>query len=193
MSCTYCRNSHPSAKYQVVSDIAARRNLLKKNERCFLYLRKNHLSRDCTLPNKCLNCSQLHHVSICLCLVPSINLAGQSHVAVQNQQNPGQAIGIKFKDFNSSNQSKTSNSNQQQIELNQTQDTVGMVVHVQTSILLQSACAVVSKPSQPECSAVAGILLDSLSQKTYITYDLKEILNLNPIKIEQFLIKTFQW
>ena len=35
------------------------------------------------------------------------------------------------------------------------------------------------------------ILLDSGSHKTYITYDLKERLNLRPIKIEQVLIKTF--
>ena len=66
-----------------------------------------------------------------------------------------------------------------------------MVVDIQTSILLHTACAVVSKPTQPECSAVARILLGSGSQKTYITYDLKERLNLRPIKIEQVLIKTF--
>ena len=179
VSCTYCRKSHPSAKCQVVSDIAARRNLLRKSGRCFLCLRKNHLARDCTSPNKCLNCSQVHHVSICPRLIPSVNLTGQSHIAVQNQQNPGQATGIKFKEFHPSNQSKihVANSDQQQVEVNQTQGTVGMVVDIQTSILLQTACAVVSKPTQPECSAVARILLDSGSQKTYITYDLKERLN----------------
>ena len=123
-------------------------------------------------------------MSICPRLIPSINLAGQSHVAVQNQQNPGQANGIKFKEFHPSNQSKPVNSNQQQAEVNQTQGTVGMVADTQTPILLQTACAVVSKPTQPECSAVARILLDSGSQKTYITYDLKERLNLRPIKIE---------
>ena len=128
---------------------------------------------------------------ICLCLIPSTNFAGQSHIAVQNQQNPGQAKGTKFKEFHPSNQSKPVNSNQQQAEVNQTQGTVGMVVDIQTSILLQTACAVVLKPTQPECSAVARILLDRGSQKTYITYDLKERLNLRPIKIEQVLIKTF--
>ena len=66
-----------------------------------------------------------------------------------------------------------------------------MVVDIQTSILLQTACAVVLKPTQPECSAVARILPDSGSQKTYITCDLKERLNLKPTKIEQVLIKTF--
>ena len=120
VSCTYCRKSHPSAKCQAVSDISARRNLLRKQGRCFLCLRKNHLARDCTSPSKCLNCSQLHHVSICPRLIPSINFAGQSHIAVQNQQNPGQAKGIKFKEFHPSNQSKPVNSNQQQAEVNQT-------------------------------------------------------------------------
>ena len=107
-------------------------------------------------------------MSTCPCLVPSINLAGQSHVAVQNQQNPGQAKGIKFNKFHPSNQSKSVNSSQQQVEVNQTQGTVGMVVDIQTSILLQTACAVVSKPTQPECSAIARILLDNGSQKTMV-------------------------
>ena len=190
VSCTYCRKSHPSAKCQVVSDIAARQDLLRKQGRCFLCLRKNHLARDCTSPSKCLNCSQLHHVSICPCLITSINLARQSHVAVQNQQKPGQAKRIKFIECHASNQSKQVNSNQQQVEVNQTQGTVGMV-DIQTFILLQTASAVVSKPTQPECSAVARTLLDSGSQKTHITYDLKEGLKLRPIKIEQVLIKTF--
>ena len=187
VSCTYCRKSHPSVKCQGVSDIAARQKQLRKQGRCFLCLRKKHLARYCTSPSKCLNCFQLHHVSICPRLVPSINLAGQSHIAVPNQQ----AKGIKFKEFHPPNQSKSVNSNQQQAEVNQTQGTVGMVVDIQTSLLLQTACAVVSNPTQPECSAVARILLDSGSQKTYITYDLKERLNLRPIKIEQILINTF--
>ena len=34
VSCTYCQKSHPYAKCQVVSDIAATRNLLKKHRRC---------------------------------------------------------------------------------------------------------------------------------------------------------------
>ena len=114
-------------------------------------------------------------MSICPLLVPSINLAGQSYVAVQNQKT-GQTKGIKFKEFHPPNQSKPVNSNQQQVEVNQTQGTVGMVVDIQTSILLQTACAVVSKPTQPECSAVARMLLDSGSQKTYITYDFSPIL-----------------
>ena len=32
VSCTYCRKSYPSAKCQVVSDIAARRYLLRNKE-----------------------------------------------------------------------------------------------------------------------------------------------------------------
>ena len=40
VNCTHCQKSHPSAKCQVVSNIAARRNLLRKQGRCFLCLRK---------------------------------------------------------------------------------------------------------------------------------------------------------
>ena len=138
---------------------------IEEKRKVFPMPQKILLARDCTLLNKCLNCSQLHHVSICPCLVTSISLARQSYVAVQNQQNPGQATGIRFKEFCPSDQSKTVNSNQKQVEVNQTQGTVGIVVDSQTSILLQTACAVVLKPTQRKCSAVARILLDSGSQR----------------------------
>ena len=51
--------------------------------------------------------------------------------------------------------------------MNQIQSTVDVIVYAQTPTLLQTASAVVSKPIQSECSAVARILLDSESQKTY--------------------------
>ena len=52
----------------------------------------------------------------------------------RTNKNPGEATGIRFKEFHPSNQSKTVNGNQQQAEVSHTQGTVGKVVDVQTTI-----------------------------------------------------------
>ena len=53
VSCTFCKQSHPSASCGTVTDISARRNLLKQQGRCFVCLRRNHLARNCS-PKKCV-------------------------------------------------------------------------------------------------------------------------------------------
>ena len=44
VSCTYCRQKHPSARCTTITDIGARRNLLKQQGRCFLCLRRSHVA-----------------------------------------------------------------------------------------------------------------------------------------------------
>ena len=65
ISCTFCKQSHPSASFGTVTDISARRNLLKQQGRCFVCLRRNHLARNCSLNKVCRICSGNHHMSIC--------------------------------------------------------------------------------------------------------------------------------
>ena len=42
VTCTYCRKSHPSVKCDVVTDVQARKGVLKKEGQCFVCLRKSH-------------------------------------------------------------------------------------------------------------------------------------------------------
>ena len=65
VSCTYCRQRHPSARCTTITDIVARRNLLKQQGHCFLCLRRSHLARNCPSSSTCHDCSGKHHVSIC--------------------------------------------------------------------------------------------------------------------------------
>ncbi|XP_044184810.1 uncharacterized protein LOC122964955 [Acropora millepora] len=65
ISCTFCKQSHPSASCGTVTDIGARRNLLKQQGRCFICLRRNHLARNCPLNKVCRICSGNQHMSIC--------------------------------------------------------------------------------------------------------------------------------
>lgn len=49
VSCTYCRKPHTSLKCDVVTNVQARKELLKKEGWCYVCLRKSHLANDCSM------------------------------------------------------------------------------------------------------------------------------------------------
>ena len=64
-SCTFCHGSHITAECQVVTSLPERRNILRKQGRCFLCLRRgNHLAKDCDADIKCSVCKRRHHVAL---------------------------------------------------------------------------------------------------------------------------------
>ena len=65
VNCTYSRQVHSSVNCKIVSDITARKILLRRQGRCLICLRRNYLAKNCTSTSQCLNCSKRHHVSIC--------------------------------------------------------------------------------------------------------------------------------
>ena len=62
-ACTYCRGKHPSKDCGTVIDVLVRKDLLKKYGRCFVCLRKDHISRNCTSKSKCHYCGGRHNLS----------------------------------------------------------------------------------------------------------------------------------
>ena len=63
--CSYCRQSHSSNSCRTIVDVAERKQILRRAGRCFICLKKNHMSRDCRSTMKCTKCNGRHHVSIC--------------------------------------------------------------------------------------------------------------------------------
>lgn len=63
--CSYCRQSHTSSTCGAVTDVSERKQILRRTGRCFVCLRKNHMSRDCRSMARCNKCNGRHHVSIC--------------------------------------------------------------------------------------------------------------------------------
>ena len=60
-----------------------------------------------------------------------------------------------------------------------------------TLILLQTARAIVYNPNQPHLTTEVRLILDSGSQRSYVTDKLKHTLALEPLYTENMLIKTF--
>ena len=69
--------------------------------------------------------------------------------------------------------------------------THSMYTNANTSILLQTARAIVYNPNQPHLTTEVRLILDSGSQRSYVTDKLKHTLALEPIYAENMLIKTF--
>ena len=56
VTCTFCKQGYPSASCGVVTDIEAGRNLLKREGRCFICLRRNHLARKPAFAQEDITC-----------------------------------------------------------------------------------------------------------------------------------------
>ena len=50
---------------QKITSVEVRRGLLRKFARCFVCLKKGHVSKNCDSIYKCNKCSSRHHISIC--------------------------------------------------------------------------------------------------------------------------------
>ena len=66
LTCSYCQQDHTSNSCSVVTQPYARKQILQKVGRCFVCLRRGHISRECNSHKKCSKCSGRHHVSICM-------------------------------------------------------------------------------------------------------------------------------
>jgi hypothetical protein len=65
VSCVYCNQKHNSTSCTTVTDVEARRQILQRAGRCYVCLRKGHISRDCRSKFSCEKCKKRHHTSIC--------------------------------------------------------------------------------------------------------------------------------
>ena len=65
VTCAYCGQSHLSASCTTIVDLPARKEALRKAGRCYVCLKKHHLSKDCRSNIRCQKCRGRHHVTIC--------------------------------------------------------------------------------------------------------------------------------
>ena len=162
--CCYCQQAHSSASCPTVTDVPARKQSLKMSGRCFNCLRRNHVSRNCQSSSRCQKCKRKHHTSICdtdLTKPPSLVDPPES------SQNP-EATPTKL--------SRT---------------TTNLCSDRVQSVFLQTAHAVLHNPANPRVSLEVRLLLDSGSQKSYISDRARDLLRLDTIEEQSLSIATF--
>ena len=65
ISCTYCKRSHTTSECDVITDVPARKAILRKKARCFVCLKGVHIARQCTSTARWFKCHGRQHISIC--------------------------------------------------------------------------------------------------------------------------------
>ncbi|XP_065654791.1 uncharacterized protein LOC136081405 [Hydra vulgaris] len=63
--CAFCSKNHLSQQCMSVTQLDARRKILKDKKRCFICLRIGHISSKCLSRIKCYECSERHHSAMC--------------------------------------------------------------------------------------------------------------------------------
>ena len=137
-----------------VTDVEARKLVLRNTGRCYLCLSKYHMSRDCWSGNRCPHCQGRHHVSICSrgMLKKTMSKLDTTHTSMTMTTCPD---------------TRTPPSNRD--------PTHSMYTNANTSILLQTAWAIVYNPNQPHLTTEVRLILDSGSQRSYVTDKVKYI------------------
>ena len=171
-TCTYCRKDHASNACKNVTSIAARKEILKRAGRCFVCLKRNHISKDCSSRMKCLKCGRQHHISICM---------SNTNDEVKCLHTPTVERSASLP------QSQTSCS--PSIESNG-RPTV-LYVSASTPILLQTAKAAIYRSGQPKEMFLARLILDSGSQRSHVTTRVRDKLRLPSEGKQTISVKTF--
>ena len=65
VSCVYCNQSHVAESCPTVKSVGDRRQILRTTGRCFVCLKRRHVSRDCHSSTRCSKCNGRHHTSLC--------------------------------------------------------------------------------------------------------------------------------
>ena len=64
--CPFCNlNNHPASKCLKVTNMAARKQILRQKGMCFICFNSDHLAKMCKSSYKCHKCNGKHHISIC--------------------------------------------------------------------------------------------------------------------------------
>ena len=173
-SCCYCHQPHYSNSCEKVRSLEERKVALRKSGRCFVCLRRGHISRQCRSNAKCGNCHGRHHISICHRSVPTISA---SKGDTGGEQQP--------------------HSTTQPASMNPAAPTfrppasLTLWTCANQAVLLQTAQAVVFNPDNPQRSKRVRIILDLGSQRSYVTEELRRELALHKVGEQDMSIMTF--
>ena len=175
--CTFCQGDHGTVDCRIVTSVQERRNILRKSGRCFLCLRRaGHLAKDCDASIKCFACKGRHHVALC------------------EGRKPGEYYG-GIKQQPSSNTTRTQADQSCQTTYNEqtAQTSFCGVTKEETGkgVLLQTAFVTARNPQEPSRRVNLRVILDSGSQRSYISEKARNYLQLSPVKHEDISIKVF--
>ena len=159
-TCCYCQQPHTSNSCTNVTEVDARKQILRKSGRCFCCLKRGHLSRDCRSSHKCPKCTGRHHISIC----------PRSYTCDSNQRTTTTgASQPALPGVPEASHTTKSGLNPDAATFVAPTTFVTMCAGVDKTVLLQTAQTSIYNPSKPQLSMRVRAILDSGSQRSYVT------------------------
>ena len=174
-SCCYCHQAHLSGNCRAVQDVGERKQILLRSGRCFVCLKRYHISRDCRSAVKCRKCGGRHHASICLKGISG----GEPSVATPRTSEANQGTVTRQTDLNP-----------QAVEYSPP-TTNSMYTSAGMAVLLQTARVQVCNLDNPQSPMEVRVILDGGSQRSYITHRIRDALSLPAECKQRMSIKTF--
>ena len=168
--CCFCRGEHSPSSCSEVRSPASRKLALKRAGRCFICLRRGHVSTNCRSGLKCSHCNNRHHTSICLSHKP------EPRPLQRESSNTG--LNPDAAEYHRSRTAPAENP-------------TTLLVENQGVILLQTAQAVVFNTAHPTMQMKIRVVLDTGSQKSYATIGVMTSLGLSPKSRRSMSIATF--
>lgn len=167
IKCVYCGQSHWSDECKKFATLQARKEKLRGS--CYKCLQRGHLLKDCQRDRLCAHCGKSgHHRSLCVKLFPDTTQGSNT--------DPQNAV--------SRNTDVTSEPQ------NISQDVEEMMLSSGSQVQMQTATSEVTNSSGSPVVSVR-IMLDSGSQRTYVTENLARYLNLQLKAPERLAVVTF--
>ena len=174
VNCTYCRQVHSSVNCKIVSDIRARKNLLRRQGRCFICLRCNHLAKKLHFNQSVSKLLERHHVSIYEAYL-SQGTVGAGNTVQSNSH----VLVPEASSFKPQAKNETSTDSCQA----QVTPVVTAFVDSSTSVPLQTAMVSVFPVDILEEAINVRLLFDSGSQRSYISDRLRNKSRLPTVKL----------
>ena len=180
--CVYCGKAHRSVDCDSLSTPSARLSFVKDSRRCFNCLGK-HLVAKCTARGRCHRCSKKHHTSLC---------TASDHDSSSSSSGPGQRsaqLNVNAPAFQAPSSSTAFTMSSDQSSSCTADGLSPSPVNLpDMPVLLKTAIAPVRSGAN-ECTA--NILFDEGAQRTFVSSQLAESLQLPHLRTESVKVATF--
>ena len=186
--CSFCKGAHFLASCTIVTDPEERRKILRRKARCFLCLRSGHVGRDCKSEKGCHRCHGRHHTALCY---ERVITESDSSVAVNTKhqaQSPAQSGGKLQRQSVPQLHAQRVNQAGNEISGQPVSTHYFTTDRRHGTVLLQTANAVFSNPTNIMNNKFTRLLFDNCNQKSYITEELRKELGLSVIRRDKILI-----
>ncbi|XP_066921197.1 uncharacterized protein [Clytia hemisphaerica] len=185
--CVFCSKDHASHKCRKVTNVKSRTDMLRRDRRCFLCLKKGHQKRECRVKYICRNCNGKHNIAICFGKGDR-NERNRERDRDRNRGGRDQENRVRNGDRGGEDRERDQDDGESLEEIQQ-----GLVMSARAereSILLQTATAYIQDKCKRQGS-FSKILFDSGSQRSFVTQALRDKLQLKSERKEKVVIKTF--